>query len=63
MVFYHLLVTTANTVLWAVLPDLEESKEVLKKLFERARTYKKKSVLVYNPFTYKNTLFTVIRIR
>lgn len=62
MVFSHLLVTTANTVLWAILQDLKESKEVLKKLFERVKTLKRKSVFAYNPFKYKSTLFTVIRL-
>lgn len=61
MVFSHLLVTTANTVLWAMLRDLKESKEVLNKLFEKVKTLK--SVLSCNPFIYKNTLFTVIRLR
>lgn len=59
----YLLVTTANTILWAILQDLKESKEVLKKLFERVKTLERKSVFAYNPFKYKNTLFTTIRLR
>ena len=35
--FSNLLLTSADTVLWAILTDLKESKEVLKKLLERAK--------------------------
>lgn len=35
----------------------------MKKLLERVKTLKRKSVLAYNLFIYKNTLFTVIRLR
>lgn len=53
--FSHLLLTSVGTVLWAILTDLKDSKVALKKLLGRVNQTKtkKKSVLVYNPFTYK----------